>query len=302
MVHFLICAGVLFSCLSSPYAQAQDRVRDVLPGTSRLTWEDTLDVRLMDGAHRYIERKIAESPQYRSQHWTRDLSSPGAYTKSVEPNRERLRTIIGAVDRGREINHNIGLPALPVPVQMERFHDDGTPAPAAENAMIRIWRVRWPVLKGVHGEGLLLEPRERPRAQIVLIPDADQLPEQLAGLVAGLPPDQQAARRLAENGCRVIVPALIDRDSLFKGNARQTHREWIYRQAFHMGRHVIGFEVEKIEAAVDWLQQTAEGGTPVGVAGYGEGGLIACYAAAVDTRIHAALVSGYFGPREAVWA
>lgn len=39
----------------------------------------------------------------------------------------------------------------------------------------------------------------------------------------------------------------------------------------------------------------------VGVAGYGEGGLIALYAAACDTRIDAAVVSGYFGPRENLW-
>ena len=35
--------------------------------------------------------------------------------------------------------------------------------------------------------------------------------------------------------------------------------------------------------------------------GYGEGGLIALYAAAADPRIDAAWVGGYFGPREAVW-
>src|SRR5439155_27135652 len=33
----------------------------------------------------------------------------------------------------------------------------------------------------------------------------------------------------------------------------------------------------------------------------GEGGLIAFYAAALDTRIDAALVSGYFCPRQRVW-
>ena len=37
---------------------------------------------------------------------------------------------------------------------------------------------------------------------------------------------------------------------------------------------------------------------PVGVMGYGEGGLIALYAAALDTRVQAAEVSGYFQPRE----
>jgi len=37
------------------------------------------------------------------------------------------------------------------------------------------------------------------------------------------------------------------------------------------------------------------------VVGHGEGGLIAFYAAAVDTRIDGVCVAGYFGPREQVW-
>jgi len=37
------------------------------------------------------------------------------------------------------------------------------------------------------------------------------------------------------------------------------------------------------------------------VTGYGEGGLIAFYAAAVDTRIAGALVSGYFKSRQQTW-
>jgi cephalosporin-C deacetylase-like acetyl esterase len=52
-------------------------------------------------------------------------------------------------------------------------------------------------------------------------------------------------------------------------------------------------------AALDWF--LAANDVPVGVIGAGEGGLLALYAAAVDTRINAAAVSGYFGPREQLW-
>ncbi|WP_145279573.1 dienelactone hydrolase family protein [Tautonia plasticadhaerens] len=45
-------------------------------------------------------------------------------------------------------------------------------------------------------------------------------------------------------------------------------------------------------AALDWIEQRAGPDAKVGVAGYGEGGLIAFYAAAADERIDAALVSG----------
>ena len=39
----------------------------------------------------------------------------------------------------------------------------------------------------------------------------------------------------------------------------------------------------------------------IGVFGYGEGGAIALYAAALDPRIDAVCVSGYFDDRNAVW-
>ena len=136
------------------------------------------------------------------------------------------------------------------------------------------------------------------------------------GLAPGMATESQFARRLAEDGCQVIVPVLIDRDDAWSGNpllhrfTNQPHREWIYRQAYEMGRHIIGYEVQKVAAAVDWFvdqdaslpRQKPQPLGRIGVAGYGEGGLIGFYAAALDTRIDAALVSGYFGPREGVWA
>jgi dienelactone hydrolase len=69
-----------------------------------------------------------------------------------------------------------------------------------------------------------------------------------------------------------------------------------------MGRHVIGYEVQIIAGAVDWFakQPAAESGR-IGVAGYGEGGLLAFYAAAVDLRIDACLASGCFDPHEKIW-
>ena len=265
-----------------------------LPGTAPLTWTDDLSVRMMDGAHRFAERKIAESAVARQRHWRRDFASRERYEESVAANRRRFREKTGVVDSR-------------VPAAMERFGGDDTPtAAAAETSAWRTSRVRWPVLEGVHGEGLLLEPRRPPAACAVVLPDAGQSPEQAAGLAPGLPPWSQTARLLAEAGFLVVVPVLIDRESRWSGRediqwTGQPHREWIYRQAFHMGRHVIGYEMQKVLAAVDWMQARAPRAR-IGVAGYAEGGLIAFYAAAADPRIDAALVSGYFDSRQRVWS
>src|SRR6202790_1148128 len=265
-----------------------------LPGTQPLTWDGDLAERMMDGAHKYVERIIVESVEARRKYWIRDLSSRAAYEKSVEPNRERFLKIIGVVDPR-------------VPVDMERFGDDDNPALVAETDTHAIHQVRWPVLDRVSGEGLLLEPKRAPAGYVVALPDADQTPEQITGLASGVAAENQFARRLAENGFVVLIPTMIDRTSRWSGRpdihmTDQPHREWIYRQAYQMGRHIIGYEVQKVLAAVDWFELWNGGKGKIGVAGYSEGGLIALYSAAADTRIDAALVSGYFDSRQAVWS
>src|SRR5947199_1145486 len=162
----------------------------------------------------------------------------------------------------------------------------------------------------MQGEGLFLQPAGEVRARVVALPEADQTPEMIVGLAPGIPEESQFARRLAEQGCQVIVPVLIDRDDTWSGNpllhrfTNQPHREWIYRQAYEMGRHIIGYEVQKFVAAVDWFARENQRGprVPIGVAGYAEGGLIAFYSAALDPRIDATLVSGYFDSRQKVWS
>ena len=283
-------AVILLTCW--PFATPADEIV-TLPGTEPLTWDGDLSERMMDGLHRYAERKIAESVAKRPEHWNRDGSSPEAYGRSIEPNRKRLKKILGIVDPR-------------VPVRMERFGDDQDPALVARTERYSVYQVRWPVLEGVFGEGLLLEPAGEPVGGVIAIPDADQTPEQIVGLAPGAAAESQFARRLAENGFRVVVPTLVDRSDEYSGNpavamTNQPHREWVYRQAFQMGRHVIGYEVQKVQAAVDWLVGRAGDEAKIGVVGYAEGGLLALYAAAVDPRIDACLASGYFDSRQAVW-
>jgi dienelactone hydrolase len=298
--RFAVClVGELLAGVSLPlFAQPVE----TLPGTQPLTWDGDLSAKMVAGIDQFLVREIERSVRERQKFWRRDFSSHEACEKSIRSNRLRLQKYIGAVD------------ALSPVKALEYVSSTASPQLVAETDTYRVYAVRWPLFDGVRGEGLLLQPKSEPVARIVAIPDADQTPEMLAGLAPGLPPESQFARRLAENGCQVVVPVLIDRSDTWSGNPRlnrytnQPHREWIYRQTYEMGRHIVGYEVQKIVAAVDWFVQL-ESVTPrqqlqsprIGVVGYGEGGLIAFYAAALDTRIDAALVSGYFGPRERVW-
>ncbi len=265
-----------------------------LPQTKPLMWEEEdLSTRLMDGAHTFVEQQIVKTAAARGRFWKRDFTSPAAYITSVQANREHLCKIIGVVDTR-------------LPTGMERYGDDLSPALVAEMPGYRVFQVRWPVLDGLWGSGLLVQPKQVPVARVVLVPDANQTPEQVLGLAPGVAPESQVARWLAENGYEMIVPVTIRRDKLKTVNSQlkrsdQTYREWIYRQAFHMGRHVIGYEVQIALAAVDWFASQS-GPVKIGVCGYAEGGLTAFHAVAVDPRIDAALVSGYFNEREQVWS
>jgi hypothetical protein len=191
------------------------------------------------GVDRFLLRALERSVDLRARHWKRDLSSHDAYVASVAASRRHFARVIGVRDpRVTAGNLEFVSPTSP-------------PAPAGRAAGYEIRAVRWPVLEGVSGEGLLLEPSGRkPVASVVAIPDCGQSPEMLAGLADGVPRDSQFARRLAENGCRVIVPALIDRGtqlSAIAGGKRRgdvPHRELLYHSAYQMGRHLIGYEVQ----------------------------------------------------------
>src|SRR5262249_46648248 len=138
---------------------------------------------------------IKKSVEGRAPRWKRDSSSAQKYNASVNPNREHLRRIIGATDERVKFE------------DMELLGDTRHPAQVAATEKFEVLAVRWPALPSVYGEGLLLRPSEaKPLADCIVVPDADQTPEMLAGIAPGISPQSQVARRLAENGLRVLVP------------------------------------------------------------------------------------------------
>ncbi len=254
--------------------------------TKPLTLEGDIASHLVAGVDQFLLDELAASVAKRPAYWDRDFSSHEAYVKSVEPNRKRLAHILGLRDArtafdGLQLNGTTATSSL-----------------VGQTDRITIHAVSWPAFRDVTGTGLLLEPRGRDVvANVVAIPDSGQIPEQIAGLSLGLTPELQYARRLAESGCRVVVPMLIDRQEKI---SRLTRREFLYRSAFELGRQLVGYEIQKTLAVVDWYKKSWPA-KPVGVIGWGEGGLITQYAAAVDTRIDTACVSGYFDSRQNIW-
>lgn len=292
MRHLCVLATFALSLLVVPAAVWADP----LPGTQPLTIETPLDEVMVAGIDKFALREIAEGVAKRAEFWKRDFSSPEAYEKSIAPNRDRLKVILGAVD------------PRPAAAGFRFLRTSLADDLVGAGPGYTIHSVSWPALEGVTGEGLLLQPEGELKARVVVLPDADWTPEEFAELIPGSAVKSQLVRRLAQAGCQVLVPVLINRDDAYSGHpdvrfTNQPHREFIYRQAFEMGRHVIGYEVQKVLAALDQftLLNRKQKEVPLGVAGVGEGGLLALYSAAIDTRIQAVLVADYFGPREGVW-
>ncbi|MBX7072863.1 MAG: acetylxylan esterase [Pirellulales bacterium] len=250
-----------------------------LAGTAPLTVEGDLAAQMVDGCHKFLDRLTAESVESRARHWRRDLSSHEAYLRSIEPNRQRLRRILGL--REQPLRHPLGIPKGMDLASLEEAR--GATQQAAGGFETR----------QVDG-GLILVPAGEPMADVIALADAE------AG--AGVP------AWLARH-CRVVAPILINRSdelSLVGGERRtnQPHREFVYRQAYEMGRHIIGYEIDLVSQIVTQLleaQQRSGQRRPIAIYGYGEGGLVALYAAAVDPRIDLALVSGYFDDRQQLW-
>lgn len=309
--YWMLLCGLLFAISAPPaYAQGKNLDLDVdayFDAEYGPDYEETMVARINAQIHRYFSRYNDQVVGQRGRYWSRDLSSWNAYHQSVKPKRKRLHEITGVVDERKA-------------AKMEYFSVGEAGSLVAETDRYEVYQVRWPVLEGIQGTGLLLRPKGQPKAHVVAYPDAGQTPAQIAGLAPGVDASSQFARRLAESGVEVIVPLLINRENTFSGGeviprlpwldeneerieirTNQAHREWLYKQAYPNGRHIIGIEVQKGLAAIDWFKKRAGSDAPIGVAGYGEGGLLAFYAAAMDRRIDAAMVSGYFEKREDLW-
>ncbi len=247
-----------------------------LPGTKPLDEKGDLARIMVDGIHKYLDRELAASPKKRDELWKPDLASKEALAKALPAKRERLKKILGVVDERVKPN-------------LEYVSGPGKPSLLAEIDGCKVHAVRWSVLPGVDAEGLLIEPKGAPKANVVAVGPLLGAGPQLFSLL----------------GCRVLWFDPLGYDDALSGNPklnRQTnipHREFVYRMAYEMGRTLTGYEVQKALAAVDWFKAT-DPKLEVGLIGHSDGGMIALYAGALDDRIKVAGVGGYFGPRESL--
>lgn len=287
--------GIVSICLMySSYISAQENLKfsPVLPGTERLRLEGDIASELVAGADRFLLRKIAETAQARQAFWKSLPNDPTGRAAEINKLRMELKQLLGVRDT---------LATDTTPYMLESVDRSSK---VAGGKGFEAHRVQWRTFGDCYGRGLLLLPVDdhgqprKPLAQVIAVPDCEVTPEQLAGLQAGVKPNSQYARLLAENGFLVVVPHLVNRSERMP---KLSNREWLYRSAFELGRGMMAYEIQELQALVQWMTPHKDSNGSIGMVGWGEGGLLALYTSALDTNIDATVVSGYFESRDQLW-
>ena len=283
-------------------AQEQSSTQNHLPGTK--IWNMPADPakEMVEGIHKQLSEMLKGSSLTRDQAWNKSVSNDQERSSRFQ----RLTKTIGAVEppaKNAEIQRLANPKSVP----------SNGPDCLGFSSKVRVDRVRWPVFEDVWMEGLMLEPVDASteiRFSGMMIGDADENPEILAGLTQPNQPRSGLAVRLAEAGGRILIPTLLNRDDKYSGDPKVrftnlSHREWIWRMGWETGRTPIGYEVDAVVHGLHLLADLqkpkagqAASARPLMVFGHGEGGLIALITAAVDSRVKAAWVSGSFQSRD----
>jgi len=294
--------GILLVCLSAACVCAAQS----LPGTAPLEGTNALADAYMSGLDRFMLRATGRLAEARDAEWRARLAAPAPEAEAwIATNRQILARLLGVRDARVPFD-------APEPVGTL-----ASPAVLGETPTHTLLAIRWPVIGDFYAEGLLLEPRAKPVVGCVVhLPHAGVAPEQVLGLTPGLPAGASGFSFPAP-GCRMLIPATVSRakrkfesavpnpfygkqTASMPGGKVMTAREFVYRPAYVMGRHLIGYEIQEVLALVDWFAQESPAAS-VRVEGWGDGGLLALEAAALDARIGEAVVAGAFGNRDRVW-
>ena len=145
-----------------------------LKGTGRLEAMEDPASEMIDGIDRFLLKELDRAGEVRERNWEAAFKASGSVEEVLEGRRQRLFHILGVRDQRPE------RPSMELVASLDRASLRG------QNEKVAVHAVRWLSFGDVHGEGLLLTPLEGElSARAIVVPDADQSPEQLVGLLPG---------------------------------------------------------------------------------------------------------------------
>ncbi len=282
----------LYSFIWITYSTNLINAQKNLPNTSLLEKGD-LGTKMVSDIGVWLDIKTKENHTLRNEQFLVNASKIAQDPKALEKKKQTLKSILGIIDSTNKTE------------DLELLETLSKPALIYENKQYKIFKIRWNVVEGLHGEGLLVEPKEKPTAQIIAIPPPDITPESFCGLTNDK--TVSMGKILADLGCRVIVPTIIDRKQGFSNNLdipRKTNiprREFIYRMAYEMGYQINGLEIQKLLPLINWFS-FKDPTIPIGVAGNGDGAFQALILSFLDSRIQSSWIDGYSLNRNKTWS
>src|SRR5689334_18735292 len=124
---------ILITCFLAGASPAFPQAASTLPGTKPLLESGDLSAKMVAGIDKHLMTLTEKSLADRQNLWKRDLTSPAAYEKSIQVNREHLRTILGAIDP--RITNTV----------LEYISTSSRPAKVSETDSYTVYAVRWQV-------------------------------------------------------------------------------------------------------------------------------------------------------------
>ncbi len=220
-----------------------------------------------DEIDRYLERQVKLADASRKESWKRDFASIEAYEKSVDPWRERLWELLG------------GKHYAPAPLEPREEL-------LIETARYRAYRVWFGAFEDVRTYGILMVPRgEGPFPAVICIHGLAGTPESLCGLTQR-DYHHNLGERIVERGYVVFAPLDIN---------RQDTRLWLDRKAILVGERLQALEQFKAMRVVDYLAAREDvDAKRIGAYGISWGGRTVMNLAALDRRVAACVISGFF--------
>jgi dienelactone hydrolase len=275
---------------------------------------------LFDQVESYLFARLKSLHETRGRFWNRDYSSPEAYARSVEVNRQHFLATLGGWPWQRE--------ELAVQRETVRQFDK-----------FRLDRVSYRIFTGLQTDALLLVPNDvsagKKRPAILCQVGVNGTPERICGFdgeAAAEATYHSIGRRLAEHGYVVIATRMITgtdpkrvreqdhralhlmtgrepeiRQYILETYGKDESKKWatytnarvhIDRMCRLAGGSIYGLEFFALSRAIDLLGTLPEvDAERIGMYGLSQGGLSAVWLPALETRIKASASSAFFNER-----
>jgi dienelactone hydrolase len=231
----------------------------------------------------YLRDQILDYPARSAGYWRRDYGSLDAYQRSVEPNRARLRDILGVFESdGSALNPNLDLW-----YENDRFaawwltFDLLGGAAAAEP----------PALSALRGRAILALPKGRsgPAPLVIAQHGVNSAPEDVFGVRDATGLYMGYGRKLAEEGFAVLAPMNV---------STSPARRRLERLCAVLGYTLWGLEIHRTSRLLDYLETRPEVDVKrTGMYGLSLGGAATLFTMPLEPRIGAGVVSAFFNHR-----